>query len=94
MAKTPVTRKLKRIAIILLLLIVVFVGYVEIVNRNSKNMTYRQKVLKAVYPLLMWWKNLKGKNTTHFAKQGVQPPVSFYSLKGNLNSGQPSILQH
>ncbi|MBL7720381.1 MAG: hypothetical protein JNK98_00145, partial [Chitinophagaceae bacterium] len=47
-------RKLKRLIIVLLLLITVFVVYVEIVNRNSKNMTYRQKVLKAVYPAFMW----------------------------------------
>ena len=50
-------------------------------------MTYRQKVLKAVYPLLMWWTKLKGKNTTELSRQDIQPPVSFYSLKGTLNNG-------
>ena len=36
-------RKLKKALIILFMLIVAFVGYVEVVNLNSKNMSYRQK---------------------------------------------------
>ena len=42
-------RKLKRALIVLFVFIIVFALYVEIANRNSKNMTYRQKVLKAAY---------------------------------------------
>lgn len=79
-------KKLKRFIIVLLILVAAFAVYVEIVNRNSKNMTYRQKVLKAIYPAWMWWTKLTGKNTKELA--GVkQPPVSFYSLKGTLNNG-------
>jgi len=66
------------------MLIIVFTGYVEIVTRNSKNMTYRQKVLKAVYPAWMWFTKLTGKNTKELSGS-AQPPVSFYSLKGILN---------
>jgi glutathione peroxidase len=87
MANKPLFRKLKRFLIVLVLVIVGFVVYVEIVNRNSKNMNYRQKVLKAVYPLWMWWTKIKGKNTTHLAQQSVEPPVSFYSLRSTLNNG-------
>ncbi|MEI9808465.1 MAG: glutathione peroxidase [Bacteroidota bacterium] len=79
-------KKLKRILIVLLMLLIVFIGYVAIVNRNSKNMTYRQKVLKAVYPALMWWAKLTGKNTKELAGT-QQPPVSFYTLKTTLNNG-------
>lgn len=50
-------------------------------------MTIRQKVLKAVYPALMWWTRLRGKNTVNLSNAGSQPPVSFYSLKGTLNNG-------
>ena len=87
MANKPLLRKLKRVLIVLLMVVVVFAAYVEIVNRNSKNMNYRQKVLKAVYPVLMWWTKVTGKNTSKLAQQTVQPPVSFYSLKSTRNDG-------
>jgi glutathione peroxidase len=77
--------KLKKAIIVLLLLIITFWGYVEIVNLNSKHMTVRQKLLKAIYPTWMWWAKLRGKNTTELSNQ-IQPPVSFYSLKGLLNN--------
>ena len=79
-------KKLKRFIIVLLVLIAAFAVYVEIVNRNSINMTYRQKLLKAVYPALMWFTKLTGKNTKELGGN-KQPPVSFYSLKGLLNNG-------
>jgi glutathione peroxidase len=78
--------KLKRFIIVLLIVIAAFAVYVEIVNRNSKNMTYRQKVLKAVYPALMWFTRLTGKNSKELTGD-KQPPVSFYTLKGTLNNG-------
>ena len=80
-------RKLKRILIVITVLILAFAVYVEIVNRNSKNMNYRQKVLKAVYPVLMWWTKMRGKNSTELSNRNKQPPVSFYSLGGILNGG-------
>ena len=60
--------------------------YVEVVNRNSKNMTYRQKVLKAVYPAWMWWTKLWGKNSSQLAQE-KQPVLSFYDLSATLSSG-------
>lgn len=82
-------KKLKKVLIILLMLIIVFAGYVEIVNLNSTNMTYRQKILKAVYPVFMWLNKLTGKNTTELSNKKATPPVSFYSLKATLNNGEP-----
>lgn len=79
-------RKLKRLIIVLLLLVAGFAIYVQVVNRNSKNMTYRQKVLKAIYPVVMWWSKFRGKNATEL-KNDKLPPVSFYSLKGEKNNG-------
>jgi glutathione peroxidase len=81
--------KLKKISILLLLLLISFFVYVEIANRNSVNMTYRQKFLKAVYPAYMWFLNLTGKGTTAFEKEKITPPVPFYSLKDTLNNGSP-----
>jgi glutathione peroxidase len=82
-----VMRKLKRFLLVVLILLVAFAGYVWYVNRNSKNMTLRQKVLKAVYPAWMWWAKLRGKNVTELKNEQKQPPVSFYTLKGILNNG-------
>jgi glutathione peroxidase len=80
-------RKLKRFLLVIFLLLVAFAGYVMFVNRNSKNMTLKQKVLKAIYPAWMWYAKLRGKNVTALSNKQKQPPVSFYSLKGILNNG-------
>lgn len=79
-------KKLKRFLVVILILALVFFIYVEVVNRNSKNMTYRQKVLKAVYPVWMWWGKLTGKNAKELASK-KEPTVPFYSLQAELNSG-------
>jgi glutathione peroxidase len=79
--------RLKRFLLVVFILLVAFAGYVMFVNRNSKNMTLRQKVLKAVYPALMWYTKLRGKNVTELKNEQKQPPVSFYTLKGTLNNG-------
>ena len=69
------------------MLIIAFAGYVEIVNVNSHHMSYRQKVLKTIYPLFMWWTKMRGKNVTKLSNDTIQPPISFYSLKDTMNNG-------
>lgn len=69
------------------MLVLVFWGYTMIVNRNTSNMTGRQKILKAVYPLLAWVNKFSQKNREALAHVAVAPPVSFYSLKLILNDG-------
>lgn len=71
----------------LLMLLITFSGYVVIVTANSKNMTLRQRVLKAIYPAWMWYAKLRGKNVTALSNKERQPPVSFYSLKTTANDG-------
>jgi glutathione peroxidase len=78
--------KLKRFLIVFTLLTVAFFTYVAIANRNSKNMTYRQKVLKAIYPAWMWFTKLTGKNAEELSGSKA-PTISFYTQKGILNSG-------
>lgn len=78
---------LKRFLVIVFIFLAAFAAYVLYVNRNSKNMTVRQKVLKAIYPAFMWWTNMRGKNATKLSHEHQQPLVSFYSLKGALNNG-------
>jgi len=81
-------RKLKYFSVVLLLLVLGFYIYVEVVNRNSKHMTGRQKLLKAFYPVLMGFGRLLGKNEKiKMNKNTSQPPVSFYSLKTIANDG-------
>ncbi len=80
-------KKLKRFLIVVSLLSAALFIYVEIVNRNSVNMTYRQKFLKAVYPMWMWFTKLTGTNTEKKTNTNKKPVVDFYSLKDTLNNG-------
>jgi glutathione peroxidase len=87
MAAKSLKRKFKNVLIVLLMIFIVFWGYVELMNRNSHNMSARQKLLKAVYPVWMWWGKIRGKNNAEFTNAKEQPQVSFYSLKSVLNDG-------
>jgi glutathione peroxidase len=80
-------RKWKKVLFVFTSLIIVFWGYVEIINVNSKNMTVRQKILKAIYPVFTWLAKAGDKNKDEFSNETVTPIVSFYSLKGFLNNG-------
>lgn len=80
---------LKKAATVLLLLITSFTVYVIIANRNSKNMTARQKLLKAVYPVMMWFTKATGTNTTSLSNTAAAPLVPLYSLTTLLNDGKP-----
>jgi glutathione peroxidase len=77
-------KKIKNYIVSLLLIFIVFAGYVIIVNRNSTDMTVRQKILKAVYPAIMW---LSGKKSETLTNTNTAPSVSFYSLKPIANNG-------
>ena len=57
------------------------------INSNSINMTARQKVLKVVYPLWMWFAGKKGLNTKNLSHEKSVPAVSFYSLKDTAIDG-------
>ena len=82
------SRRLKRLLVVILLLITSFWIYVEVVNRNSQNMTVRQKVLKAIYPLFTSINRLLGKNTRIIQnKNNIKPIQSFYDLTVSLNDG-------
>ena len=81
-------KKLKIFLIVILLLVAGFFLYVEIVNRNSRQMTYRQKVLKAIYPAWMWYNRVTGKRSTVAGNdKPVAPPQSLYDLSVQLNTG-------
>jgi len=80
---------LKRTFIILLMLFIAFSGYVYIVTANTKNMTIRQRVLKAVYPAFTWFGRVTGKNSKVFTNDSLlAPSKSLYDLSYTLNNGQ------
>ena len=66
---------------------IAFWSFVEISNRNSINMTARQKILKAVYPVWIWFAGKKGINTKNLSNEKVMPAVSFYSLTDTAING-------
>jgi glutathione peroxidase len=74
----------KRLVYSVVLILIAIMGYVYFINRNSKDMTIRQKLLKAFYPAFM---ALSGSKAKSFGKTDVTPPVPFYSLKANANNG-------
>ena len=80
-------KRLKNIFVVIAMVVLVFVGYVMIVNRNTSNMTGRQKILRAVYPLLAWTNKFSDKNRQTSAHTPVAAPVSLYSLQATLNDG-------
>jgi len=55
--------------------------------------TLRQKFLRWIYPLFVFFKNLKGDNKI-LQKQNVKPSFSFYSLSVELNDGKTLPLEN
>ena len=50
-------------------------------------MTIRQKFLKLVYPLFLFFSKSGNKSKTIFNQQKTKPSISFYSLSTQLNNG-------
>lgn len=87
-------KRLKRFVIVLALFIIAFLAHVEIVNLNSRDMTYRQKVLKAVYPAFMWLNKITGGRTKVMTNnKTTAPSQSIYDLSVKLNTGDEMRLE-
>jgi len=79
-------RKLKRFVLVIAVILIAIVAYTELVNLNTTTMTFRQKLLKAFYPVIMRFS--KNDNSTVAQKNtNAKPPVSFYSFSTVLNNG-------
>ena len=73
---------MKKIFLVIILLIAV------VFLIKKKDMSYRQSILKAIYPMLMLPGKLFGsKNAIQKNTASVTPTVDFYSLKIELNNG-------
>ncbi len=77
----------KKMMLLLFMIVVVFSGYVMILNRNSKDMNLQQKLLKATYPFLMGFNKLTGNQKIKTNEGDKAAPVSFYSLNTVTNKG-------
>ena len=79
-------RIIRKTIIVFGLLLTAAIVYVVLVNLDSKNMTFRQKLLKAFYPVLM-----KMSSKSHAKQTGstatLKPAVSFYSLSDTSING-------
>jgi glutathione peroxidase len=79
--------KLKRFALVVAVILIAIVAYTELVNLNTTNMTFKQKFLKAFYPVIMRFS--KNDHSTITKKNAnAKSPVSFYSLSTVLNNGE------
>ena len=80
---------MKRFFILLLIMPVLLLVWIMIDNRNSVDMTIRQKILKTIYPMLTGLTRLAGANSkSHKPPFAMEPPVSVYSLRILWNSGE------
>ena len=79
--------RLKKTGIFLLTLLTAFAAYTAFINRHSLNMTTKQKVLKAMYPMLMWFTKSAGANATILTNNKAIPAVSFYTLQAAAGDG-------
>ena len=77
-------RLLQRFLYTVVLLWVAFMTVALFVNRNSTDMTIRQKILNTVYPLIMW---AQKKTATKLSSSVTATPVSFYTLTAESNDG-------
>lgn len=78
------TKLLKYIAIVM----ATFIAFVLFDNRHSTNMTFRQKILKTLYPAILFFSKLTGsKASINKNKTNMQPQFSFYNLNDTLNNG-------
>lgn len=71
--------------VISLIVVSALTVFVLVSNKQSKNMTVKQKILRAFYPLMM----SSGKSSTGAiaTNEKIQPPVSIYSLSFELIEG-------
>ena len=56
---------------------------------KKKDMSYRQSILKSIYPMIMWSSNANGKKKLLENKNGAMPASSIYDVKATTIDGSP-----
>jgi len=78
----------KRVLILLLVIFAAGFLYVLYINKDSEmNMTPKQKMIKAAYPLISFFNKFNKDKLIAKNTKNMQPPVSFYDLSVQLNDG-------
>ena len=84
---------MKKLYITVLSVAIVFFLYVAIINRNTMDMSGRQKLLKAIYPVITSVGRLMGRNADNIEnKHGVKPVQPVYDINIILNDGTTKSL--
>lgn len=79
----------KKIIILFFLLTGILVIYVLVINRNTTNMTIRQKLLKAFYPITILLTKTTGSKNSSRSNASIVPLVPLYDLHANGIDGTP-----
>lgn len=79
---------MRKFLVLTTLLVVVFISYVLLANKND-DMSVRQKILKSVYPVFTKFNRMIGAHSLVLVnKSGIKPPSSVYDLSIAMNNGQ------
>ena len=79
----------RRVILLLLGIMLGILVYFFVANQNNKEMTFRQKLLKTVYPAFMWVTRITGVNARFVTQTPVAASVSFDLLAALQINGQP-----
>jgi glutathione peroxidase len=85
---------MKKWLLLILLPLLLLILFVLVQNRDAVNMTFRQKMLRTIYPLLARVTKKAGPNgVTARPDRPVMPPVSPFELKITLIDGDTCTLE-
>lgn len=86
--------RLKKYLIRFAIVLAIFFAYVFISTSNLKNVTLRQRILKAVYPAIIFFGNLTGtKASSHTNSKNMSAKTSIYQIPVTLNNGNSLNLE-
>ena len=83
---------MKKWLYILLMFAITLWAYIEFDNRNTKKMTVRQKIMKAFYPVISYFNNVKRTEKMVLKNDSVSPAQNLFELPLNLNTGEVTTL--
>ena len=77
---------IKKSAFVLFILFLVFGGYMAIAQQSYQHMTFRQKILKTLYPFVMWMSR-SSDNSRVLSHDPIASSASFYALPATSIDG-------
>ncbi|MFM2145602.1 MAG: hypothetical protein RL732_438 [Bacteroidota bacterium] len=83
---------IKKSAFVLFVLFLVFGGYIALAQQSNHNMTIRQKILKTIYPFMMWMSK-SSTNSRIVSHDPINPSAAFYVLPATSIDGEVLSLE-